>query len=388
VKAIKYKKWVLNYFISAIIFPLTFTIAMLAYDPLMLFHKPINRDVTLVGNMRVQAAGIIHSLNYDSYILGTSMLENTSANSANSIIGGNFANISLNGSDYFERSYVLDYALKNRAKSIIYSLDSAYIGQAKGHRHFPIDSFSYLYSDNPSRAKFYLQSKYIKCLLKWSESRTCVGAKRSVDRPNSWIGSKGHYSRFGGLDKWFDAKNNNQIKAVFASISATAKKVDKGEYNLVKEAELNSKVKNAVRYIDDYLISFVRSNPETKFNLIFPPYSRIRYAQWHQLLGTTAKVHEAVVEYLAQRASELGNLTVYGYENQDFLDDISNYKDASHYNEWVNKKMLIDIANNENTLTSDNVDGYLNVARKKALDFDLIGLGNEIDAYLDESAGK
>ena len=74
--------------------------------------------------MRQQAAGIINNYEFDSIILGTSMLENTSAKEAGEKLGGKFMNISLSGSNFYERSFVLEYALrKKEIKKIIYSLD-------------------------------------------------------------------------------------------------------------------------------------------------------------------------------------------------------------------------------------------------------------------------
>ena len=388
VRTQKHTKWILKYFISAFVIPMVFALALYVYDPLMLFHKPVNREVTLTNDMRSQAAGIIHSMNYDSYILGTSMLENTSADRASNIIGGNFANISISGSTYFERSFTLAYALKKGAKKIIYSLDSHYLGQGLESPASPVTPFSFLYSDSLYRLRFYLQPKYILCVLIWSESKKCVGQKKTADRPNSWIQKKAHYSRFGGLDNWFAAKNSSQIKTALTSISIAAKRVRMGESDLLNAPALKSKKNKAIQYIEKHLISYVRANPATQFHFIFPPYSRIRYAQWHQLLTTDAKVHEAVVRYLAETATELSNLTVYGYENQSFLDDISNYKDTGHYREWVNDLMLYDIVNHKHLLTSSNVELYLEQARMKALAFDLIGLGNKIDDYLDINLGK
>jgi hypothetical protein len=193
-------------------------VALYIYDPLMLFHKPYNRDITLHSDMRAQASGIIHSLEYDSFILGTSMLENTSANNASNVIGGKYANISISDGDLFERSYPLKYALQKDARSIVYSLDSLYIEQRKGLKNNPFDSYSYLYTDNLNKLKFYLQPKYILCLSIWSNNAKCVGKKVSADRPNYWMKHQKYSSRFGGLENWFKANNNDQIKAAFSSI--------------------------------------------------------------------------------------------------------------------------------------------------------------------------
>lgn len=65
-------------------------------------------------SMREQAAGIINSFEFDSVILGTSMLENTSAREASQKIGGIFVNISLAGSSFYERAIVLKKVLQKK----------------------------------------------------------------------------------------------------------------------------------------------------------------------------------------------------------------------------------------------------------------------------------
>ncbi len=381
----KSKRWVFIFFVCVIVMPTFFLVGFYSYDPLMLFHKPTNRPITLSRNMRAQIPGIISQLEYDSYIVGTSMLGNTSANNASKILGGHFANISMNGADFYERSYVLDYALRNKAKTIIYSLDSYYLTQRRGKERYPTSSFSYLYSDQFNKIKFYFQGKYILCLLMWSSSSKCIGYPVSLDRPKSWMNDKRYVRRFGGIQNWFSAENSSQIKEVFEEVVRNSKKG--GDAYLGKE-KLNFEIKKAISYIDDNLLFYVKAYPKSTFHFIFPPYSRIRYATWHQRERTKAKVHEAVVRHLVERSVEFDNLDLYGYEDQGFLDNISNYKDLGHYHWWVNEKMLKDIAEKNHVLTKQNVDSYLYKARVKSLKFDLVGLGRRIDMYLNKKREK
>lgn len=355
------------------------------YDPLMLFHKPINRVITLASNLRVQAPGIINYLDYDSYIIGTSMLENTSGNEASKILGGHFANISISGGDYYERSFLLDLALKKNAKTIIYSLDHAYLSQRKGKESYPVSSFSYIYSNEVSRIKFYFQANYILCLMAWSESSKCVGGSRTADRPNAWMNKERHIKRFGGLENWFKLKNNGQVEEAVYSITKSIKSEQKSR---VSYQQLRTETNKAISYIEDNLITYVRDYPNTQFHFIFPPYSRIRYALWHQKEKIKSQVHEEVVRYFTKKAAELGNLEVYGYEDQSFLDNIAIYKDPNHYHWSVNKKMLNDIAKRKHLLTPTNLPFYLQQARSKALSFDLMGLVNKFDVYLTRSNTK
>jgi hypothetical protein len=377
-----HKNWTLTFFITAVVLPSSLLMGFYYYDPLMLFHKPINRAVTLASNMRVQAPGIINHLDYDSYIIGTSMLENTSGDEASKILGGHFANISISDGDYYERSFLLSLALKKNAKTIIYSLDHAYLNQRKGKESYPISTFSYLYGNEPSRIKFYFQAKYILCLMTWSESSKCIGKLITADRPNAWMYKERHIKRFGGLDNWFKLKNNGQIEEALYSITKSIKSEQQSE---VSDQQLKTETNKAISYIEDHLITYVRSYPNAQFYFIFPPYSRISYALWHQKEKIKSKVHEEVVRYFTKKAAELDNLDVYGYEDQSFLDDIANYKDPAHYHWWVNKKMLNDIAKRKHLLTPTNLPFYLQQARSKALSFDLMGLVNRFHVYLTSS---
>ncbi len=132
-----YKKLVFTYLtIISILFSLFFGLLYI-YDPMQIFHKPWGRPITFSKNMRQQAAGIINNYSFDSIILGTSMLENTSSKEASKLFGGKFINISLSGSSFYERSYILKYALrKKNIKTVIYSLDSYYCHVKKDRNNY------------------------------------------------------------------------------------------------------------------------------------------------------------------------------------------------------------------------------------------------------------
>lgn len=360
-----------------------FLAALFIYDPLQIFHKPWGEETTFHKNMRQQAAGIINNYEFDSVILGTSMLENTSANEASEIFGGHFVNISMSASDFFERKVVLDYLLKNKTiHTIIYSLDAdKYIYQRHGNKKYPMINYAYLYDNNPiNDINLYLNDKYLKCLIRFSASKECRGDRKGLDRPGSWYQYRTHSIRFGGLDKWFAAKNNSQIRNAFRSISSTAKKIDKGKS--ISLAGIDEKISKAKDYIDKYVLEIVKRHPDTKFLMVFPPYSRIYYARWAQYNKPIFKVHQSIIRYLATKSEKFKNLKVYGFEDRDFVDNIANYKDPKHYDQSINSFMLKEIQENRGRLNSLNVDLYLEICNNKALNFDLVSLGREIEFHL------
>ncbi len=374
-------------FISLILSTIVlFLSALYIYDPLQIFHKSWGREATFHKNMRQQAAGIINNYEFDSIILRTSLLENTSANEASKIFGGNFVNISMSGSDYLERKLILEYLLKKKIiKKVIYSLDSdKFIYQIKGYKLYPLKNFSFLYDDNPiNDINIYLNNRYLKCLRKFSKAKECTGNISSLDRPGAWYTHKQHSVRYGGLDKWFAVKNNYQIKNAFKKISSTAKKINKGKVKSLKNIDI--KIENAKKYVNGTILDIVKKYPNIEFMLVSPPYSRIYYAMWAQYDLPAYAIHKAVTRYLVQKSNEFDNLKIFGYENNQFVDDIAQYKDPKHYHYSINSWMLKEMSKDGGLLSISNIDTYLETNTQKAQEFDLINLGHKIDSYLNDS---
>ncbi len=359
-----------------------FLAALYIYDPLQIFHKPWGRETTFHKNIRQQAAGIINNYDFDSVILGTSMLENSSANEASKLLGGKFINISMSGSNFFERQVILKYLLKHKKiRQVIYSLDiDMYTEQKRLNKTYPLDNYSYLYDENYfNDIKLYLNDKYIKCLISFSKSKECVGSAKSMDRPTAWYKNKHHAARFGGLDKWFKAHNNPQIKFAFRKISNAIKNIKNNNPRSLRTTEI--KILNAKKYIDDTLLQTIQHTPNTEFILIFPPYSRAYYAMLAQYDLPAYEVHKHIVKYLKTKCKKYKNLSIYIYENEEFVDDISNYKDLRHYHYSINSWMLESI-NNVDSLCEINEDIYIDIMSKKALEYDFLNLGNKINNYL------
>ncbi len=152
-----YKKYVI--FVFAIPLPLIalLTINLYLYDPAQIFHKPYLRKTTFFSDMRVAARGIIQHYNFDSYILGTSMLENTSAKEVKEKLGGEWVNISMSGSTFGERATAMRYLFDiKQPKQILYSLDYLTGVNEKNRDNMPIKSLflNFTQFSNPPNLPF------------------------------------------------------------------------------------------------------------------------------------------------------------------------------------------------------------------------------------------
>lgn len=376
-----FKQSIKIYFLVLIILPTTFFTTLYYYDPMQIFHKSyITKELHLHDSMRQQAAGIINNFEFDSIILGTSMLANTSSFEASKMLDANFINISLNGSDFYEREPVLKYALKNKKiKNVIYSLDRYYLEAKKSSR----SDLYYLYDESKlNDFNVYLNSKFLMCAVVLSKKNKCIGSKKSFDKPTAWSNNKNDIERFGGIENWFNVQNNDRHKGVFKSIVNISYKIKNNEIIIPNDIEYN--IKNTIEYIDEYLLKIVKEYKDTRFIFVFPPYYRMQYAHWKQFEIGNYQIHKAVVKYLTEQSYIYKNMEIYGYEDKDFLDDIANYKDLRHYHPDINSIMLQSFKDKTELLTLENVDNYIKVAENKAQNYNIFEISDKIEYYLNQ----
>ncbi len=116
-----YKKFCLNFFRLFLIILFCFggfLFLIWLYDPFWLFHKPYFREQTYQKDMANQAKGIIDNTDFNGVILGTSMLENTSAKEAGEKLGNKWVNLSIKGANFEDRNIIFKYITKHKKNKI------------------------------------------------------------------------------------------------------------------------------------------------------------------------------------------------------------------------------------------------------------------------------
>lgn len=379
----KNKTIVFTFIASSFTLASIFFSVIIIYDPLKLFHKPWVYKEYLQTNIRQQAAGILRNWSYDSIILGTSMLECTSAKEASEELGGEFINISLSGSSFYERSIVLDYALRHKnLKKVIFSLDSGggLVTSSYTNPIYKMTDWNYLYDENIfNDFNVYINKVYLKCMFSFSSNKECMGEKVDFNRPNTWHNIPSQAQRFGGLDKWFK-ETNPQIEKEYKKYLKKLNNIKEGNINTDKlkhDTELSMQ-----EYINSTLVKFIIKYPNTEFNLIVPPYSRIHYAMMAQGEIAQFEQYKSNIRYLVKESKKLNNLKIYGWGNSEFLDDVKRYKDLDHYDYKINSWMLNAMKENNGLLNSSNIDNYLDAFSTKALNYDLSTFRDKLQNHL------
>ncbi len=365
-----HKRWVKSFFTVFLLLILVPPLLLWLVDPLKIFHAPFIGEDRLQKNMRHQALGIIKHHKFDSIILGSSMLENTSAKEAGDVLGGIFFNLSLAGSDFAERAVILDYLLKERTiNKVLYSLD--YKGLVYNVEK-STEEFDFLYDNNLfNDIRVYYNTRY---LFGFVQGLAYWGRAVDFDRPNAWFKIPEYSKRFNGFEHWLNWEGRSELKIILHTSST--KKVEQE-----KKVPVFSCTEKQQKYFQEYIVKYAKQYPGTEFIFVIPPYSTLNNGLHAQYVPELFLKIQNSIACLVKETAGVKNISVYGFADKPFTDRIENYSDLEHYSERINSEMLYWIAKKDGLLTVDNIDSYLAGFREKSLAFDLSEYVKKVKEY-------
>ena len=354
------------------------------YDPFWLFHKPIFRATTYHSDMRIQAKGIIDSAEFDSVILGSSMMENLSVNEAQEKLGGKWVNLSIQSSDFNERKIIINYLLKYKnIRKIILSIDSYTLLNGDNstiNKRIDTNIYTNHFWSIHNKLKYYFNLKFIQCAFRWSSKVECVGNKKDLENitRDDYRSNKQH---FGGFTNWGKWQKDTIVR----------------QYKEYLENNLHPKTTQTRRlsfeqqkaYLQQTILTIIKENPQIEFYLIFPPYPRFFYAlfppQEMYHYGRNGKEIfteiKLILLYLISEVANLKNTKIYGFDDLDYADNIANYCDWAHHYLDMNSLQLDAIVNDVHILNLQNIDSYLATMENKINSYDISPLIEQIQEW-------
>ena len=346
-------------------------------DPFRLFHQPFMCKNQVYDDMRYNARWFIKSGDYDSIILGTSMLANTSAKEAAELLGGKFINISIWGSSLEQRAILMNYALKKKPiKKIIISLDRGGLVPVnmKLDNKVSANRFDFLYTDNSNIFKVYMNIKFISKIFSFKCEEDA-----NMDMPSSWMLKWGDRTeqRFGGLENWIKTYKDKDMQTTMQMLSSAAIMALNGyqPQNLLNAYYLEKYQKD----LDNNVLKFAKDYPNTEFVLVIPPY----FMAYNSILRFSADGYSALQKELIRYVlnQKLSNIKLYAYDYLDFTYDVRNYMDLGHYSPEINSKILQMLSKKEGELNLSNLDKWWQKYDEAAMNY------NFLNFYHDFAAG-
>lgn len=292
--------------------------------------------------------GIARNYEYDTVLVGTSMIQNTDVQEYNELFGCDMVRLSYSGGTCYNMKTILDvcFGSDNTIETVYWELDEFQLFSTHDAPRYPLPEYLYR-ADHWGDVSYLLNLDIFYHYTLNNVLGTLRGEQRLVAREGETF--TGDFSKAGVLRSY----TRPEISAGQMPITAYRDKVD-----------LN---------LEHNIIPLLEENPETEFVFFMVPFSMLYWDNEVRQGTFDATMHG--VEYAIGRLLEYDNVRIYFYHDEwEIAANLDNYKDFSHYGKWINSWMTQAIAADEGRLTKDNYQTALNEMNEfiKAYDFDSI----------------
>ena len=303
--------------------------AVFILDPFEVYHRaffhipPIENATQIYSN-----AGIAKSYDYDSVVIGSSMTENFSPSQLDGLMGGSFIKLPINAGSPFNHKQMMDMAFgTHEIKTILYGVDIELFTYF--YKTPKCVMPEYLYDDDFFNDTAYWFNKSV--LFTYIPKCLATLGQRDPDQRDTMY-TWGHMYQYG---------KEAAFRGTPVAGAAPAPSEAEDTIALSQQTKLN---------VEHNLLPYVQAHPDTEFIFFFPPYSLVRWYRFCQ---------SGEMEYhLTQKAAVIDallpheNVRIYDFQAEtDWILNLDNYIDDSHYGPWINDAMAEHIARDEYRVT-------------------------------------
>lgn len=322
-------------------------------DPLQFYHKAYYVKPDFYKQERFQNPGFAKNFDYDTVIIGTSMMQNFSPAYIKQKLGFDSIKLSMSGSTIAEQEMILELAIKSgKVKNVIWGLDFSSLSTKKNEvRDSDVEFPYYLYNNNIFDDYRYLFNSTttelsITAIINKLSNKSYNEAKM-LENYSNWDKSAKYGSKYAinEYKKLIEKKNTNTSSFMWDDI----------QWN-----------------IDNKVINIMSKNSNINFYLFYTPNSVLAGRYYYEIGQEVLANFSASKKYLVDSCNDLKNVRLYDFHSvKEIVCDLELYKDQSHHNTKVNKAIIDSIANNINTIDSKNADYKLKSFEKWVVQFNL-----------------
>ena len=335
--------WLAGYFLIISAALGIIAVKTIQVDPFFHYHKPrTDQYFYRLNNQRSQNNGISRHFDYTGLITGTSMTENFRTSEAETLWGGTFIKIPFSGGSYRELNDSIAAALRYNPglKTVIRGLDPAKFMDDKDTMRSDLGQYpTYLYDEDIFNDVQYIFNRDVVFsrvypMVRDNDASGFVPGITSFDRYSNW------------------AKDYTYGRNTLFPDGITYEKPGEPVHITAEETERTR------QNIEQNVVSLARSHPDVSFCYFFPPYS----AQWWkaQVEQGTIYRHMEAARIVIEEILKCPNIQLFSFSTRfDITTDLNNYKDSTHYGEWINSLMLQHMHDGQYRLTADNYESHL-----------------------------
>lgn len=302
-------------------------------DPYFQYHEPLSFFPYKIDDQLTQNPGMARNLNYNAVILGSSVTVNFDTAWFNEDFNVNAVKLPFNG------AYPKDYAniisqiesSGNELKYVFWTMDVASFSADISETKYPVKKN--LYDTNPFNDINYLLNKDV--FFEYIVFPFLANPGNNIDSSLA-----NAYSTYQDLNYGKEACLNNFISTnpeidTDKLQSIIDKKAD--ENILLPDSVLpkDTYIENARINLDNNILPFIESHPDTQFIISFPPYSILSWLYYIND-GSIYALREEY-NFVISELSKYNNVTIYYFcDEEDIIYNLDLYADSIHYNRDIN----------------------------------------------------
>lgn len=314
-------------------------------DPFFQFRLP--EDGAVFENERYENPGMIRRLDYDTVIMGTSLVCNYRASWFDELTGGKTIKIAYQDGYLSDFDTALDLAYRTHPeiKAVYFGLDANILIRSDAQR--TADLPGWLYDENPLNNVEYFLNKdvYMSCLNVLWQRR--AGNVVALDDAYVWDGS---YL----FSVW-------QAISTYVRPEVRAAQLPRDAYQAAVEENL------AV------VTGWAEEHPGTEFTVFFSPYSILYWDKTIREGGLDAVL--AALEQGVEALLEYDNIKVHFFMGREqIITDLSNYTDHIHCSGAVDRQLAEWMMGEAFLLTPENYRHYLDHLEEVVRGYDYDGM--------------
>lgn len=300
-------------------------------DPFFQYHKPVKGLYYTIDNQLSQNPGMAKNFDYDSVILGSSMTVNFDTDLFARTLGRNTLKLSYNGAYPKDIDEIMKIVKDspNEVKEVFLGVDIYTYKTTPGITAYPLPS--YLYDNNPLNDVSYWFNKDV--LINYIVAPQLKRESTPLNQTYwSWV---------------YMPQGKGTVVAGYSAPT---------EYEEMQAEDIYTE--NIGNNLEECIIPYIESMPDTEFTIFFPPYS-ILY--WNTRMADGSLAAELSGEkQIIETLLAYPNVRIFYFQNDfDYITNLDNYCDYTHYGHGMNDYMTACFGNGDWEVTGENYEAVL-----------------------------